>query len=101
MRAASPTYHKGYYTMNEKQITNRAFEEAEFHQLRIGLALDLAEHLHNAGFGISLINDRYVRVYLSARQLHAYEVELVLTDDYEPFVTVKQEPNSVLLIIVH
>ncbi len=87
--------------MNQKQTTAKAFEDGEFHLLRIQLALDLAEHLFNSGFGIYQISDRYVRVYLSARRLYAHEVELVLPDDFEPFVTVKQEPNAVLLIIVH
>ena len=85
---------------NEMQTTRKIFDDAELHLMRIQLALDLAEYLFNCGFGVSRITDRHVRVYLSSRRLPAHEVQLTLTDDYAPFVTVKQEINSVLITLI-
>lgn len=70
---------------------------------RLALAARIAEHLHNAGFGISTIDGEGVRVFLTNRKLYAQEVQLALPDDLAGHLAVFEDyirPEDTVLVAI-
>jgi hypothetical protein len=70
---------------------------------RLAMAAMLAEHLHNAGFGISNIDDEGVRVFLTTRKVSSAEVRAALPDAATPYVQVFEDylrPEDLVLVSI-
>jgi hypothetical protein len=68
----------------------------------LAMAAMLAEHLHDAGFGISSIDEEGVRVFLTDRKVTSAEVQAAIPAEAAPYVQVFEDyirPEDLVLVL--
>jgi hypothetical protein len=82
--------------------TSTLIATAKKNAASLAMAAMLAEHLHNAGFGISSIDEEGVRVFLTNHKVTSAEVRAAIPAEAAPYVKVFEDyirPEDLVLVL--